>query len=329
LVVLKGWLIRLMNYLRKTLTLTKLIAGGDSREIQRRWRQFRNFRRVGKSGGKCFVYRDPGFDTVCHPDWTDSLDVFLDAAGDHFEMQLLGDWIRPNESCFDLGANVGLYTFCFAEKVGSGGEVISVDADAFIIKRMEAAVRLLGANQIKPVHAAVCEKKGSLEFFVSAGGANTFEQSLICPQSLSSAYRAVTVPALTIPDLVSLLRNVRELSVAKVDIEGAEATALRQVPSELLSPDGPLWQVEINASALQRFGAGPRDVTEIFSEACFDRWLLPKHPHTDSDLGTTPRRVGPDEDFTDSVYYNLICVPQGTRWDARREKLVRALEGNE
>lgn len=266
---------------------------------------------------------------VCHPDWPDSLSACLDAAGDHFEMHLLGDWIQPNESCFDIGANVGLYTFCFAEKVGAGGEVISVDADSFIVQRMGRAIRLLGANQIKPVHAAVCEKKGSLEFFVSAGEANTFEQSLICPQSLASAYRAVTVPALTITDLTLLLRDARQLAVAKVDIEGAEAAALRQVPSELLDRNGPLWQVEIHPGALQRFGAGPRDVTETFPEASFDRWLLPKHPHTDSDLGTTPRRVGPDEGFTDSVYYNLICVPRGTRWNARREKFVRALEKNE
>ena len=266
---------------------------------------------------------------VCHPDWSDSVNACLDAAGDHFEMRLLSDWIQSNESCFDIGANVGLYTFCLAEKVGAGGEVMSVDADSFISQRMERAVRLLVTNQIKPVHAAICEKRGSLEFFVSAGEVNTCEQSLICPESLSSAYRAVTVPALTIPDLVLLLRDVRQLSVVKVDIEGAEAAALRQVPGELLQQDSPLWQVEIHPGALQRFGAGPRDVTEIFSEGCFDRWLLPKHPHSDSPSGTAPRRVVAQERFTDSVYYNLICVPRGARWNERREKFVRALEGNE
>jgi FkbM family methyltransferase len=266
---------------------------------------------------------------VCHPDWSDSVNACLDAAGDHFEMRLLSDWIQPNESCFDIGANVGLYTFCFAEKVGAGGEVISVDADIFITNRMQEAIRVLGADQVRQVHAAVCDKKGSLEFFVSAGQANTFEQSLVCPEGLSSSYKAVTVPAFTITDLESLLRNPSTLSVIKLDIEGAEAAALRVAGINLLNANGPLWQVEIHPEALRRFGASPRDVAEIFPVQEFDRWLLPKHPYHNVPGETRPRQLSSGESFDRSMYYNLMCVPRGQRWASRRRRLIAGLGGHD
>jgi hypothetical protein len=175
---------------------------------------------------------------------------------------------------------------------------------------------------------AVVVKTGQawLEFFVSAGETNTFEQSLVCPEGSGSSYRAVTVPALTIADLVSSLRRPDKLSVIKVDIEGAEAAALRVAGKELLSENGPLWQVEIHPGALQRFGASPHEVTEVFPADSFDRWLLPKHPYQNAPGETAPRRLPRNESFEKSIYYNLICVPKGNRWKARREELVRSLE---
>jgi FkbM family methyltransferase len=316
-----------MNYMRKIRTLAGLIAQANGREIRRRWRQFINSRRVHKNNGKPFIHKDLGFPAVCHPDWPDSLHVYLDSAGDHFEMQLMRGWLELGEGAIDIGANVGLYTFCFADATGARGEVISVDADEFITEKMDEAVQILGQTHIQPVQAAVCEKMGSLEFFVSAGQTNTFVQSLVCPDGLAASYRAVTVPAVTISDLVSQMRDPSSLSLVKVDIEGAEASALRQAGEDLLGQAGPLWQVEINPAALRRFGTNTHDVTEMFPERSFDRWLLPKHPLRDGPGETAPRRLSRDESFEKSIYYNLICIPRGERWASRRDRLVQKLEG--
>ena len=315
-----------MNYLRKSLTFVKLLSRGDGGQMRRRWKQFLNARQVARAGGKMFAHRRLGFSAVCHPEWRDSLEVFLDLAGDHAEMAWLADWLKPQEACMDIGANVGLYTFCFAETVGPQGKVISVDADGFIVGKMRAASQLLDACQIQPVHAAVSDQAGQKEFYISAGQANTFEQSLARPSESSESYRMVNVQGLTIGNLVSLLPDSQILSLIKVDIEGAEATALRVAPPELLSSAGPLWQVEIHPGALARFGASPSDIVKFFEAEHFECWLLPKHPHNNAHGATAPRRLALNETFSDSIYYNLICIPRGKKWEARRKKLVRELE---
>lgn len=316
-----------MNYPHKIFTLAKLVGCGDAKEILRRWKQFLNPRRVKRHKGRAFIYDDLGFHAVCHPDWQDSLESFLNLAGDHAEMRLLKEWLEPGESCIDLGSNIGLYTFCFAEKVGSEGEVLSVDADSFIVQNIIKAAELMKQKQIRAVHAAVSDKQGELRFYVSADQQNTFEQSLAKPEGSVVSYREMTVPALTISQIVSSLRRSNYLTLIKVDIEGAEAAALQAVPSWLLSQEGPLWQVEINAGALARFKATPKCVTNMFSTENFDCWLIPKHPIQDGPGLTAARRLTNAENFQSSVYYNLICVPKGGRWQGRREKIVKSLEG--
>lgn len=301
---------------------------GQGKEIARRWRQFLHQRHVDKHRGKAFPYRNLGFLAVCHPDWQDSLEIYLDLAGDHAEMAFCRNWLAPGESCLDLGANVGLYTFSFAEKVGWQGEVLSVDADSFITKKMEEAACLLARKQIHPIHAAVSARDGNLSFYLSSEKRKTFEQSLVRPVSDAESYHEVTVPGLAFPSLISQLQHPERLSLIKMDIEGAEAAALSAVPKSLLDLDGPLWLVEINPGMLKQFGASPRDVTEKFPKESFDRWLLPKHPHQDSEGGTAPRRLSADEKFDHSIYYNLICIPRGRRWIPRSENVVRELEAH-
>jgi len=280
-----------------------------------------------KHGIKPFVYKDLGFQAVCHPDWQDSLEIFLDMAADYGELKLFRQWLKQGDSCIDLGANVGLYTFCLAENVGPEGEVLAVDADNFIVQKTEQAASLLGRNQIQAVHAAISNQHGEVKFYVSTDQRKTFEQSLTRPGGTAVNYREMTVPALTIANLVTRLNRPDKLALIKVDIEGAEAAALQAAPNQLLSGDGPLWQVEINPGALARFKATPRCVTDMFKTENFECWLLPKHPYQEGPGETAVRRLNRDETFTKSVYYNLICIPRGDKWKNRRENLVNSLEG--
>jgi FkbM family methyltransferase len=315
-----------VDYLHKLRTLADLVARGDWREASRRWRQFGNLQRARKSKGLPFVYNDLGFPAVCHPDWRDSLDEFLDLRADHAELELASVWLEPGDSCLDVGANLGQYTFCFAEKVGTAGEVLSVDADSFIVSKLSEAVALLDSTNFHLVRAAISDRVGEVQFFVKPDQCSTFDQSLAPPDELASGHIAVTVPSLTIAEIVARLRAPHRLSLAKIDIEGAEALALGAAPVDLFRSNGPLWQVEIHAGALARFGATPSSVTGCFPAADFECWLMPKHPDAYPVQVIRPRRLTTKEAFEDAVYFNLICVPRGSRWQARRERLTMYLQ---
>jgi len=309
-----------MNALHKLKTLGGLLRRAEFAEVRCRWRQFCNQRRVDAAGGKMFVYDDLGFPAVCHPDWNDSRWEFLDSQGDHKEWRLLASWLRPGDACIDVGASLGLYSLRFADKVGARGEVLSFDADAYIVEKLRAAATLLKASQVRPVWGAVTDRAGEVTFFAKSGRSGTFDQSLVpACEVASDFYRQIQVPAFALGELHRQLRRPEALVVIKVDIEGAEAAALGSVPETMIDGGGPLWQVEIHAGALQRFGARPEDVAGKFSPQHFDRWLLPKQPKVFQRLGDT-------EDFQNFLYYNLICIPRGERWRQRRELLMMELE---
>ncbi|MFA6547016.1 MAG: FkbM family methyltransferase [Limisphaerales bacterium] len=314
-----------MSIAAKAMTLLRLVARGDWQTVRSRWLYNTATRRAGRHGGKSFVHHDMGYPAVCHPDWVDSLDQFCNMAGDHWEAALLRDWLRPGDAAIDAGANLGLYSFALADRVGQQGRVLAVDADLFIIEKLRAAAQLLDATQIKPLHAAVADQTGTLTFYVRSDRFSTAEQSLVPSEGTRGACRAVATPALTIADLIRELDRQADLALIKVDIEGAEAMAFRTVPADLLREDGPFWLVEIHPGALARFGATPADIVKCFPMSSFELWLLPKHPLAHVTEPLKLRRLTESELFAESLYYNLLAVPRGQRWRERRLGLKKYL----
>jgi len=314
-----------MSLFRKIFTLGQLVARGDGHEIFKKWRQFRNNQRVKKHSGKAFAFGDFGFPAVCHPDWIDSLYEFLDLRCDQLELGVLAGWLAPGDAVMDIGTNLGVYSFCFCQKVGPSGEVISVDADNFIIQKLVEAKRILSADQLQAVWGAVTEREGTVEFFIKPDQSATSDQSLIPPKEIAQYLTPVAVPAFTVQSLLGRLQRKESLSLVKMDIEGAEASALKGVPVELMNEEGPLWQIEINGQALERFGNSPQEVVQHFSIERYDRWLIPKEPHKKIKEESRPRRLTEAETFQDAAYYNLICVPLGSKWKARRSAFLRNL----
>lgn len=315
-----------MSVVSKATTLLRLLAQGDWLAIRSRWLYWTAPGRVRRHGGKPFVHRDPGFPAICHPDWPDSLGHFLNGEGDHWEISLLQRWLRAGDAAVDVGANTGLYSFALADSVGPQGQVLAVDADPFIVEKLRVAAALLGASQLRPLHAALADQTGSLTFYVRADRSVTTEQSLRPSDDLKDICTAVTIPALSLTDLVGRLDPGASLAAIKIDIEGAEAMAMQAVPSKFLTGDGPFWLVEINPGALARFGATPVDVTGRFCHEHFDRWVMPKHPISPPSGGLTIRPLAAQETFADSVYYNLLAIPRGPRWQPHRRAISSLLK---
>lgn len=304
--------------LRKLSTCVRLLARLEFSAIHRRLLINTGQLRASRHRGNPFINRDLGFPAVCHPDWADSLSQFSSKEGDHWEMTLLRKWLSPGDTAVDLGTNLGLYSFAIADRVGSMGYVLAVDADPFITDKLNIAAALLGAHQINTLQAAVSDCDGTATFYVRCDGAITAEQSLMPPEVEKKASTAITSPTLTIDSLFRKLPNAAKISLIKIDIEGAEGLAFRAVPGSLLQENGPFWLVEINPEALRRFGDSPDDILKRFSPEHFELWLLPKHPLPHIHHPLKLRRLEAREDFGDSLYYNLFAIPRGKRWRDRR-----------
>lgn len=310
-----------MNLPGKFLSALKLLVRFDFATLGRQWRFNQGQFLLRRHGATPFVHQRLGFPAVCHPDWPDSTDQYCLNAGDHWEYQLLAQWLEPGDQFLDLGANLGLYSFAALPAVGPGGQVVAVDAAPYVVEKLQLSARLLGAANLQMVQTAVTDRSGEISFYVCPSGFITGEQSLRPPASLLGQSVQVTVPATTLLDLQRTRALDDRLSVVKIDIEGAEGPALRTVPPDWLTPDGPLWMVEINPGALARFEVTPQEILAHFPTGHFASWLLPKHPY-DPKVEPRPRPVNAATQFDDSIYYNFFAIPRGRRWVTRVPRLA-------
>lgn len=315
-----------MSLTNKILTAGRLLARGDFATLRRQWAVNQGQLILRRHGRRPFTHRRLGFPSVCHPDWIDSADLFCINAGDHWEYRLLQRWLEPGDQFLDLGANVGYYAFAALPAVGPAGLVVGVDAAPFVVEKLRLSARLLGAANLQPVQAAITDRDGEVSFHVCPTGFVTTEQSIRPPDSLLARSVRITVPALTLRSLQAAAALDARLSAVKIDIEGAEAAALRAAPPEWFAADGPLWIIEINPGALARFEAGPQEILQRFHPDHFDCWLLPKHPH-DPQVPPRLRAAVTTDRFDDSIYYNLFALPRGARWRRRALRLAPLFPG--
>jgi FkbM family methyltransferase len=312
-----------MNAFKKALTTLQLVARGDWSLVRRQVKINIGQARLRSHGGKIFSYEALGFPAVCHPDWPDSADQFVNLSGDCWEMALLKRWIRPNDLVVDAGTSLGLYTFAALQVIKQGtGRILAVDADAYAIEKLAAAAVLLGAAAVVPIHSAIADHDGEATFYVRRDHSVTSEQSLqpSSSQRASPSVAAVTVPLCTLPSLCARHANGRQPQFVKIDIEGAEAAALQAVPESWFAPDGPGWLLEIHPEALRRFGTEPWEVVRRFNSSAYEKWLLPKHALRPG-ASMALRRLEASERFEDNLYYNFIALPRGARWQERRQAL--------
>jgi FkbM family methyltransferase len=135
----------------------------------------------------------------------------------------LAEYLKPGDTFFDIGANVGFFSLIAARLVAPSGRVFSfepVPANAAAIRRNAA---LNHFSHIKVTEAAVGDSAGEIELILTRhpGGAS------IMPDTPSPDVTGrIRVPMVQIDALVHA-GTVSVPSFVKIDVEGAEHAVLR------------------------------------------------------------------------------------------------------
>lgn len=157
---------------------------------------------------------------------------------------------------FDLGANHGVIAMMLARSVGASGEVVAVEADAWLAEAVTRNAQLNKLDQIVSLHAAVGGEEGDLRF----GAYGDVDDG-------SGRFGRTRVPAVTID---SMAARYGPPDVVFMDVEGYELEALRGAPETLARrPD---WFVEVHGgeTGLARYGASVHDVIDRFTDVGYD-----------------------------------------------------------
>ena len=129
--------------------------------------------------------------------------------------------LPPGGVAIDAGANLGLFAANFARRAGPGGTVRAIEMMPGTAERLRRTVALNALASVEVVEAALCDRAGGT-LRVAMPDAAHFGQASILRHGATGP--ATEVAATT---LDAVAEGLDRVDVLKLDLEGAEAQALR------------------------------------------------------------------------------------------------------
>ena len=139
--------------------------------------------------------------------------------------------LRPGMGVVDLGANIGYFTMLSASLVGADGLVVAVEPNPRNVRLLERSRRANGFEQVRVCQVAAGREPGLLMLNTSHSNGTTS----VLPGGEAIPPAAEIVPAMPADSLVP---DGRRIHLVKLDVEGAEHTALLGA-TRLLERDRP------------------------------------------------------------------------------------------
>jgi FkbM family methyltransferase len=164
--------------------------------------------------------------------------------------------VAPGSTVVDVGAHVGLYTLLAARRLGGDGRVLAVEPDPYNYAALQLNVRRAGADGVALLPRAVADSRGEATFQQNLG---TIGSSLVERRDVGPV-RAITVATTTLDHELAALAPAPVRLVVKLDVEGAEAAALRGLRETAELVDDLIVFCEVNPAALRDAGSGLDEV---------------------------------------------------------------------
>jgi FkbM family methyltransferase len=187
---------------------------------------------------------------------------------------------RPGSIMLDVGAHVGYYSHRYAKILGQNGRIFAFEPHPRTFATLQRNLRR--SPNVTPVQVALAETEGTAELhdylMMSASGSLHYDESMVNLQNaqvtntdiaprIASAFAAQTYTVRTRPaDAYLMEQGIRNVDLIKMDIEGAEISALRGMKKTIANSPDLVLVMEYNPQALRAFGHKPETaITEVLA----------------------------------------------------------------
>lgn len=191
-------------------------------------------------------------------------------------------FIKPDSNVWDIGANIGVFTFACAEMI-ENGEVLSIEADIWLASILKKTKNLdyYNLKNIYVLPLAISDTNSILEFSIAERGRASNALTVVNGRDQMGGVREINhVPSFT---LDSLLNKFKPPHFVKIDIEGAELMAIEGA-KKLINEIRPIFYIEIGKEVSDKiyhyFRQNNYDLydingTRINNEFCENIFLIP------------------------------------------------------
>jgi FkbM family methyltransferase len=186
-------------------------------------------------------------------------------------IERLQDFIPTGSVVVDVGANVGFFSSCFAQWVGDGGEVISIEPEDRNYETLISTLKREGLlGRVRALKAVAAATSGTM--FLEINHLHPADHKI------SRDGTGVVVEAVRLDDLVQDKGSLRP-SLIKIDVQGAEMLVLQGAP-DILGVSGAALFIELHEDGLKKFGASVSAILDHLSQYGYEPyWLMRTGPH--------------------------------------------------
>jgi FkbM family methyltransferase len=229
----------------------------------------------------------------------DSLELATREVYEPLETDLFRRWIGPGQTVLDIGANIGYYTLIAARQVGPRGRVFAFEPDPANFGLLKRNVEENGYANVVLVPQAVSDRSGRSRLYLNK--TNRGDHRLYDSHD-GRDWVWVKTAALD----RYFLKLDKHVHFIKMDIQGAEAAALRGMKG-LLRRNGPVRLVtEFSPGSLRQAGSDPAGFLDLLQKLGFRISEISEKEKTVRPVRTAAlldRPWGGAEDYT-----NLSCL---------------------
>jgi FkbM family methyltransferase len=188
------------------------------------------------------------------------------------EIELVKRGLLKGETGLDIGANFGLYAYYMSRAVGTTGKVYSFEPVQFTFEAFKVVGRLLRfTHNVELINQGCSDENATLLFAVPVqqSGAFAAGQAYLGNRNDEHAgkesqvrWESTKSVEAKVVRLDDFLPQASDISMVKIDIEGAELLCLKGAEN-LLDRNLPTIICEINPWFLEGFGLRTEDLTDF------------------------------------------------------------------
>jgi FkbM family methyltransferase len=147
------------------------------------------------------------------------------AEGDWFEaeMEFWREQIEPGMTVIDVGANVGVYTFSAAQRVGATGRVLAVEPFSGCVRCLEETCRVNDLSWVTVCRAAASDRNTTMRLTLRS--ASELNRVVAEDEELETS-EFEEIPCFTLDHLVER-EQLNRVDWLKIDAEGHELQVLK------------------------------------------------------------------------------------------------------
>lgn len=182
------------------------------------------------------------------------------------ELAMLNSFIEKGDAIIDVGGHIGTYSIPFAIQVGEQGKVFTFEANANNFSLLEKNIDLNGKKQVIQATNAVVSLKDDMKFGMDLPDGGNSGMYYFSSEGEATAKQ---IPAINIDSWFASIKAKPNISLIKIDVEGAEMGILYSC-EKLIKRYKPMLYIEISREALKRFDHSIDDLHSFLTKHGYD-----------------------------------------------------------